>query len=161
MYTTTKFLQEFKPTIGAEFSNKEMEVDGKTVVAQIWDTAGQERYQALGASFYRGADCWAIVFDRSDRETYEHLAMWKKQFVSHCGCTDADKFPFLVIGNKSDLIDEVLIKDKEVQEWWKDNGALDYIEASAKDNVSVEEAFRTLSNRFICYLSVSVWSYIC
>ena len=55
-YTTTRFLQEFKPTIGAEFSNKEVELNGQTIVAQIWDTAGQERYQSLGVSFYRGAD---------------------------------------------------------------------------------------------------------
>jgi GTPase SAR1 family protein len=44
-------VQEFKPTIGAEFSNKEVKVNGQTIVAQIWDTAGQERYQSLGVSW--------------------------------------------------------------------------------------------------------------
>ena len=39
-FVTSKFPDIFKPTIGADFSNKEMEIDGTTVVAQIWDTAG-------------------------------------------------------------------------------------------------------------------------
>jgi small GTP-binding protein len=55
-YVKSQYMQDFKPTIGAEFSNKEIEIDGKKVVSQIWDTAGQERYQSLSTSFYRGAD---------------------------------------------------------------------------------------------------------
>ena len=121
-----------------------MEVDGRTVVAQIWDTAGEERYQSLGISFYRGADCWAIVFDRSDRETFEHLDTWKTAFITHCDPAEGNKFPFLVIGNKSDLTDEVLVKDKDAKQWCKENGNIEYIEASAKSNISVEEAFRSL-----------------
>uniref|UniRef100_A0A7S3JP96 Uncharacterized protein n=1 Tax=Euplotes harpa TaxID=151035 RepID=A0A7S3JP96_9SPIT len=102
-YTSTKFLQEFKPTIGAEFSLKELDIDGRLVAAQIWDTAGEERYQSLGISFYRGADCCAIVFDRSNRETFEHLDTWHSAFLSHCDPADGEEFPFVIIGNKSDL----------------------------------------------------------
>jgi GTPase SAR1 family protein len=50
-------------TVGADFSNKEIQVDEKTVTMQIWDTAGQERYQALGKAFYRGTDCAFLVYD--------------------------------------------------------------------------------------------------
>ena len=55
-YVKSQFAKDFKPTIGAEFSNKEIFINNKTVVSQIWDTAGQERYQSLSTSFYRGAD---------------------------------------------------------------------------------------------------------
>ena len=40
----SKFTETFKPTIGADFSNKEITIDGRIVTLQIWDTAGQERY---------------------------------------------------------------------------------------------------------------------
>ena len=116
-YVSTTFLQEFKPTIGAEFSNKEIEIDGRTVGIQIWDTAGEERYQSLGVSFYRGADCCAIVFDRSKRESFEHLDMWRDSFISHGNPVDEDSFPFVIIGNKSDLKDEVLVRSKDAKEW--------------------------------------------
>lgn len=38
------YAEQFKPTIGADFCNKEIFVDNSSVVVQIWDTAGQERY---------------------------------------------------------------------------------------------------------------------
>ena len=33
-----------KPTIGADFSKKEVMIDNTMVTLQIWDTAGQEQY---------------------------------------------------------------------------------------------------------------------
>ncbi|CAI2380213.1 unnamed protein product [Moneuplotes crassus] len=143
-YTSTRFLQDFKPTIGAEFSNKEVVINGQTVVAQIWDTAGQERYQSLGISFYRGADCCGIVFDRSEPGSFENLETWKNAFLKHGAPKEEGTFPFLVIGNKSDLDDGTLVKEREAQEWCSSNGNLEYIETSAKDNTSVEEAFTKL-----------------
>ena len=143
-YTTTRFLQEFKPTIGAEFSNKTVQINGQTVVAQIWDTAGQERYQSLGISFYRGADCCAIVFDKTDRNSFENLDTWRNSFLKHGAPKEDADFQFVIIGNKSDITDEVQVRATEVQEWWKEHGNCVYIETSAKDNISVEEAFTKL-----------------
>ena len=40
MFEQTKFTDNFKPTIGADFSNKDIEIDGRPVTLQIWDTAG-------------------------------------------------------------------------------------------------------------------------
>ena len=42
-------------TVGADFSNKEIQVDEKTVTMQIWDTAGQESFRSITRSYYRGA----------------------------------------------------------------------------------------------------------
>ena len=44
MFEHSRFTDNFKPTIGADFSNKEITIDGKIVCLQIWDTAGQERF---------------------------------------------------------------------------------------------------------------------
>jgi GTPase SAR1 family protein len=44
MFEHSRFTENFKPTIGADFSNKEITVEGKVVTLQVWDTAGQERY---------------------------------------------------------------------------------------------------------------------
>jgi len=40
MFEHSRFTENFKPTIGADFSNKEITIDGKVVTLQIWDTAG-------------------------------------------------------------------------------------------------------------------------
>lgn len=40
-----------------------LQVDGKTIKAQIWDTAGQERYRAITSAYYRGAVGALLVYD--------------------------------------------------------------------------------------------------
>ena len=40
MFEHSRFTENFKPTIGADFSNKEITIDNKVVTLQIWDTAG-------------------------------------------------------------------------------------------------------------------------
>ena len=44
MFEHSRFTENFKPTIGADFSNKEIVLDDRVVILQIWDTAGQERF---------------------------------------------------------------------------------------------------------------------
>ena len=81
MFEHSKFTDNFKPTIGADFSNKEIQIDGKNVTLQIWDTAGQERYQSLGVAFYRGADCCFLVYDITNTWSFENLSNWKQSFL--------------------------------------------------------------------------------
>lgn len=41
-------IQNFKPTLGIEYSSKNIELGNSHVVkAQIWDTAGQENYRSV------------------------------------------------------------------------------------------------------------------
>ena len=46
-FAQNEFSLESKSTIGVEFATRSIQVDGKTIKAQIWDTAGQERYRAI------------------------------------------------------------------------------------------------------------------
>lgn len=62
-YVNNKYSQQYKATIGADFLTKEVNVDDKVATMQIWDTAGQKRFQSLGVAFYRGADCYVLVYD--------------------------------------------------------------------------------------------------
>ena len=73
MFEHSRITENFKPTIGADFSNKEIDIDGKNVTLQIWDTAGQERYQSLGTAFYRGADCALLVYDITNNWSFDNL----------------------------------------------------------------------------------------
>lgn len=54
-FTRNEFNVDSKSTIGVEFATRSIQVDGKTIKAQIWDTAGQERYRAI-TSAYAGVD---------------------------------------------------------------------------------------------------------
>jgi Ras-related protein Rab-11A len=43
-FARNEFSLDSKATIGVEFQTKTLQIDNRTVKAQIWDTAGQERY---------------------------------------------------------------------------------------------------------------------
>ena len=45
-----EFSLDSKATVGVDFANHSMEMDGKVMKAQVWDTAGQERYRAISAA---------------------------------------------------------------------------------------------------------------
>lgn len=62
-FTRNEFNLESKSTIGVEFATRSIQVDNKTIKAQIWDTAGQERYRAITSAYYRGAVGALLVYD--------------------------------------------------------------------------------------------------
>ncbi len=132
MFEQSKFTDNFKPTIGADFSNKEITIDGKTITLQIWDTAGQERYQSLGTAFYRGADCCFLVYDITNQWSFENIPNWKASFLQKSMVTSPDSFPFMVIGNKLDLEDEArAVATATAKEYCQLNGDIAFIETSA------------------------------
>ena len=52
---------------------KTLEVQGKNVKLQIWDTAGQERFAAITTSYYRGTHAIMLVYDITNRESFDAL----------------------------------------------------------------------------------------
>lgn len=150
MFEQSKFTESFKPTIGADFSNKEITIDGKVVTLQIWDTAGQERYQSLGTAFYRGADCCFLVYDITNPQSFENIINWKSSFLNKSMVMMPDTFPFMVVGNKTDLASENRqVSHHTGQKFCQEHGEMLFIETSAKENKNVEAAFKQLARMAI------------
>jgi len=105
-YVNESFITEYKATIGADFLTKHIQLDSDSVTLQIWDTAGQERFQSLGIAFYRGADCCALVFDVNEEESFDNVATWREEFLHKAGIRDIEHFPFVLLGNKTDVEEE-------------------------------------------------------
>ena len=40
---------------------------------EIWDTAGQEKYRALAKSFYQNAQSCVLVYDITEKKTFEDI----------------------------------------------------------------------------------------
>lgn len=98
-FTRNEFNLDSKSTIGVEFATRSIQVDAKTIKAQIWDTAGQERYRAITSAYYRGAVGALLVYDISKHQTYENVQRWLKELRDHA---DAN-IVIMLVGNKSDL----------------------------------------------------------
>ena len=104
-YVHNKFDNNAKATIGAEFYEKEINIidegEEDKVKISIWDTAGQERFRGLVSSYYRNASGILLVYDISEKSTFDDLSFWINE-MSKYGHRNAEVF---LIGNKKDLID--------------------------------------------------------
>lgn len=109
------------------------------VTMQVWDPAGQEQFQALGYAFYRGSNACILVFDVSNKASFDKLDEWKKNFLENASPADPSKFPFILIGNKTDQ--QRVVTDKEARDWCARNGAIPYFETQAVAGTGVETAF--------------------
>ncbi len=177
-YHSDKFTGQYKATIGADFLSKKISVTPKPnpggpapapqeVVLTIWDTAGQERFQSLGKAFYRGSDVCILVFDVTDRSSFDGLQKWKEEFdscvngsgggSSRSGSGVGNNFmnnrivngsvlahnnvKCIVVGNKVDKVDSNrAVTKEEGMEYAKSIGT-EYFEASAKTAINVDATF--------------------
>eukprot|EP00831_Metopus_contortus_P008778 TRINITY_DN13377_c0_g1_i1.p1 TRINITY_DN13377_c0_g1~~TRINITY_DN13377_c0_g1_i1.p1 ORF type:complete len:218 (+),score=32.48 TRINITY_DN13377_c0_g1_i1:171-824(+) len=137
-----KFFTQFKTTIGADFSTKDIMMDERPVSVQVWDTAGQERYQSLGVAFYKGAEVCLMVYDITNPKSFETLQNWKSEFLKHAAPKNPDTFPFIIMGNKMDKSQERKVTTMKAKKWCKENGDMPHFEVSAADTTNVEEAFQ-------------------
>jgi len=147
-YVNKKFTNQYKATIGADFSTKEVMIDDKMVTLQIWDTAGQERFQSLGVAFYRGADCCVLVFDLTNPKSFESLDSWRDEFLIQASPRDPENFPFVVIGNKLDVAENARkVSPARASTWCMTKNGIPYFETSAKNAVGVDAAFMEIARR--------------
>ena len=119
-------------------------MNGKKVKLQIWDTAGQERFKNITASYYRGGNGVLVVYDITDRESFENLNSWLIEIEKN-----ANKNVYkLLIGNKCDLEEKRKVTYQEGKDFAESNG-MKFIETSAKTASKVQEAFELLTNEII------------
>lgn len=138
-FTRNEFNLESKSTIGVEFATKSIQVDAKTIKAQIWDTAGQERYRAITSAYYRGAVGALLVYDISKAVTFENVERWLKELRDHA----EPNIVIMLVGNKSDLRHRRAVSTEDAMAFAEKN-QLAFIETSALDATGVDEAFRQI-----------------
>ncbi|KAF1388329.1 RAB11a, member RAS oncogene family, like [Sander lucioperca] len=138
-FTRNEFNLESKSTIGVEFATRSIQVEGKTIKAQIWDTAGQERYRAITSAYYRGAVGALLVYDIAKHLTYENAERWLKELQDHAD----SNIVIMLVGNKSDLRHLRAVPTEEAKALAEKHG-LSFLETSALDSSNVELAFQTI-----------------
>jgi small GTP-binding protein len=131
-----KYKKSSSHTIGVEFGSKILQIGSHRVKLQIWDTAGQERYRAVTRSYYRGAAGALIVYDTTDRESYNHVLNW---LVDARALARSD-ISIVLAGNKSDLKDSRAVSFLEASRCAQENDVL-FVETSAVTGEGVEEVF--------------------
>ncbi|CAF3806178.1 unnamed protein product [Rotaria magnacalcarata] len=135
-FTDKRFRAVNDTTIGVEFGNQFVTIDGKSIKLQIWDTAGQEIFRSITRSYYRAAAAAFLVYDISKRKTFDHMTMWLNEMQEY----STSDMIFVLVGNKCDLSDEREVQ-KEEGEAFAQKHEIMFMETSAKTATNVEEVF--------------------
>ena len=116
-----------------------LQIDGKTVKAQIWDTAGQERYRAITSAYYRGAVGALLVYDITKKQTFDNVQRWLRELRDHAD----SNIVIMMAGNKCDLNHLRAVSEKDGQ-GLAEREELSFLETSALEATNIEKAFQTV-----------------
>jgi small GTP-binding protein len=151
-FVHSRFRHSYQLTVGLDISSKQVKLDdGRTVTLSINDIGGQARFAAIRHMFFKGAHLAMFVYDVTRAETLENiLNPWYKELMEFCSQPDSTKSAIqtILVGNKADLEDYRMIDEAEGEELAKEINASKHIFASAKENMHVDNAFKTLAQSF-------------
>ena len=134
------FTEDTKSTIGVDFKLVSFELEPKIYAKmQIWDTCGSERFKSLTSSFIKTCSAFILIFDLTRKNTFHNIDHWIKIIKENT----SPKF-MILIGNKSDLINERNI-DKEIILDYCEKNLFNYMEISAKNNLNIEKLFKEVA----------------
>ena len=104
------FVTDYDPTIEDSYT-KQCFVDDKVAQLDILDTAGQEEFSAMREQYMRSGEGFLLVFSLTDRASFGEIYKFHKQILR---VKDRDEFPIILVGNKSDLVQQRVVSSKRV-----------------------------------------------
>jgi len=139
-WADSKFEPSFITTIGIDFRAKILKIDDENVKVYVWDTAGQERFRTITMAYYRNAMGVLLVYDVTDRETFDNVRHWLKNIENNA----SEDIAIILIGNKTDKESQRVISYDEGSAMAKEISC-PFFETSALTGSNIEEAFKCIS----------------
>ena len=123
---------------------------------QLSSSVFQERFRTITSTYYRGTHGVIVVYDVSSGESFANVKRWLHEIDANCDVVNR-----ILVGNKNDdpdrkvrirmapvpallgLFQVVLTEDARR---FADQMGIQLFETSAKDNINVEEMFRSVTS---------------
>ena len=133
------------PTVQLKISTKSLNFEETNVKLVIWDVGGQVTHMSpYRTDFYEGAKAAIIVVDRTRKKTLENAEKWYKD----SNRAIQKKIPYILVGNKSDLVDEIVIDEQDLKEE-AERLDMNYFITSAKTGENINDLFTNLTYMFL------------
>ena len=137
---TRGFFEENQPsTSSANYTSKALYYSPyeKGCTFQIWDTCGQEKYRSLNHIFYKDATIAILVYDITQKKTYESIVEYWYDEVKQKAPED---ILLVMCANKSDLFEEEQVEQQVAQKWANEH-KVPFFPTSAKNLTGIKEMF--------------------
>ena len=147
-FVNNEFDEEYVCTIGTELSKKSLLVSqNKMLELFIWDTCGQEKYRSITRQYYAKAHTILLVFDLTSEKAFDDLQSWYEEALEYI---NDDKCMFFLLGNKSDLKEEIKINEEDIRAFMKKNQKIkQYFEVSALNGHNIDLSFDKIGNHLL------------
>ena len=158
-FVDNTFDDSYIKTIGTKISKKETVVQGRDgqpvqLNFMIWDILGHKSSKRVPPTYYAGVEGILAVFDLTRPETFKDLDVWVSSVV-----VEKNYEPSVVLlGNKSDLKDQVRVLEEDIKAAAGKLGAAHFL-TSAKTGENVEAAFHHLGKEMVLKRSGAAWSW--
>ncbi|XP_062590908.1 ras-related protein Rab-37-like isoform X3 [Saccostrea cucullata] len=130
----------FISTVGIDFRNKVVDVDGTKVKLQIWDTAGQERFRSITRAYYRDANALLLLYDVSNKASFDNIRAWLGEINEYA----QEDVVIMLLGNKADMTAERVIRTEDGERLANEYNVA-FMETSAKTGMNVDLAFMAVA----------------
>lgn len=130
----------FISTVGIDYKNKVVDVDGTRVKLQIWDTAGQERFRSITHAYYRDSQALLLLYDVTSESSFENIRAWLSEIYEYA----SSDVIIMLLGNKADLTNLRVISREQGEQLAKTHNVA-FMETSAKSGLNVDLAFMAVA----------------
>lgn len=141
-FVHSMFSDKYHTTVGVKIDKKQVSLKGEDVTFLIWDIYGEDDIQEVRMSYVRGAAGYLLVADGTRADTLDVARRMRKRVETTIG-----PVPFVLLLNKSDLVDAWAIDDTVLDALRSDGWTV--IRTSAKSGEGVEESFRALAAELV------------
>ncbi len=141
-FVESMFSEKYLTTVGVKIDKKTVTVGEAQLDLVLWDIAGEDDVQPLQLVYLRGASGYLLVADGTRRATLDKARTLQVRVRETIG----DK-PFVLVLNKSDLVQDWDVGDKLTEELVGEGW--DLIKTSAKTGSGVEDAFHMVARKML------------
>ena len=140
-----KFDPHSVSTWSASYVPREFTYNNRNYVFDLWDTIGQEQYRSLTKIFFKDAIIVILVYDITNRKSFEELEYWYGEVKNEVG----DEFILAIVGNKRDLYTEEQVSEQEGRKYAAEKGAKFKLSSAKEDPIGFIQFLEELFKDFI------------
>jgi len=150
-FVEKRFTTDYRATIGLNVLSHAFTFFGNEIGVTLYDLGAQKFFRRFRKVYYSGAQATFIVFDLTNRESFENIVSWYKELKLF---TPDEDIPIVIVGNKNDLTEERKVFYQEGAKLANnlsesEKVKISYIETSALTGNNVEDAFNLISYHYV------------
>ena len=91
-FVENSFLDKYRATIGLNILSHDFEAFGNKISIMLWDIGAQKFFKRYRKTYYNGAQAAFLVFDLTNRESFNNLTYWYNELMEFIEYKDAPEY---------------------------------------------------------------------